>query len=96
MKLLNLPNVIVNKIMLFDSHPCADMIKKLRPEIMTNTYYEVDEHKFHKTSNYFSEDDSFVENWQEWHFMNHGEIEEKRKEFIKKYELPDDSDDKDL
>ena len=96
MKFLNLQNVILNKIMLFDSHPCADMIKKLRNEIMTNTYYEVDEYTFHKSSSYFSEDDSFVENWQEWYYMNQGEIEEERKECIKKYVLPDDSDDEDF
>ena len=96
MQLLNLPNVIVNKIMMFDSHPCADMIKQLQNEIMTNTYYEVDEYNFYKTSNYFLEDDSFVENWQEWYCMNQGEIEEERKECIKKYVLSDDSDDEDL
>ena len=28
MKLLNLPGSIVNKIMMYDSHPCADLINE--------------------------------------------------------------------
>ena len=75
---------------MYDSHPCADMIKQLSNEIMTNTYYEVDEYLFHKKENQFSE--SFVENWYEWHSMNQGELEERRT-FIKKYELSDSDDD---
>ena len=65
MKLWNSPSVIVNEIVLFDSHPCADTIKKLRNEIMTNTYYEVDEYVFHRSIDYCPyESESFVENWQ--------------------------------
>ena len=93
MKLLNLPSVIVNKIMMYDSHPCSDMIKKLPNKIMTESYYEIDEYVFHVKENEFSE--SFVENWQLWHFMNKGDIEEE-KTSIKKYKLPPDSDDEDF
>jgi hypothetical protein len=92
MKLLNLPGSVINQIMMFDSHPCADTIKQLCNKIMTNSYYGIDEYIFRKKKNEFSE--SFVENWFEWHSMNQGELEE-RETFIKKYELSD-SDDEDF
>ena len=44
---------------------------------------------------YFQRMIHLLKNWQEWYCMSQGETQE-RKEFIKKYELSDDSDDEDF
>ena len=86
---MELPNEIKSKTFLFLSHPCADIIKGLYREIMTNTYYGIDEYQVHKSLDMFLASDSFVEHWHEWHFMNQGELIEKQ-QFIQKNELSDD------
>ena len=90
---MELPNEIESKIFLFLSHPCADLIKELSHEILTNSYIETYMEVFiRKTEEHFSEDDSFVENWQEWINNDQGDIYEHRC-IMPKLDLSDDSDD---
>ena len=90
---MELPNEIKSKIFLFLSHPCADMIKELRHDILTNSFIETYMEVFiRKTEEHFSEDDSFVENWQEWVNNDQGDIYEHRC-IMPKLDLSDDEDD---
>ena len=89
---MELPNEIKSKVFLFLSHPCADMIRQLKHDMKNEDvrYVNVDDHIF--TVKHEPDLLSFVEDWFEYHNMEKGERYE-RAEFIKKYELSDDSDD---
>ena len=91
---MEFPNEVKSKIFLFLSHPCADMIRQLKRDMCAETvrYIYVDDNIF--TVKYEPDLLSFVEDWFEYYNMEKGERYE-RTEFIKKYELSDDSDDED-
>ncbi len=88
---MELPNEIKSKVLLFLSHPCADMIRQLRHDMNNEDvrFVHVDDHIF--TVKYEPDLLSFVEDWFEYYNMEKGERQE-RIEFINKYELSDDED----
>ena len=87
MKLLNLPGSVINQIMMFDSHPCADLIKEQlnQKQKSYNTFTSIlKHHDFAITTEHLNRF-TFSKSFQEWYFK-------RRPKPKKEYEMEESED----